>query len=132
MVARTLAGFATEELHEEPLPKVERAIELALSPTELWAHLVDGELASLWMGGMMEIEPRGNGRVSLETPGSPSLFGTVEEIEVGESIIWTWRTADGDPTQVTLRIDPTDTGSRLNVTEELLRYEIVFVPVVIG
>ena len=35
---------------EEILPRVERTVELAVPASELWRHLVDGELASLWMG----------------------------------------------------------------------------------
>ena len=114
----------------DPLPKVERSLSLDLAPAELWRHLVRGELASMWMGGTMSIEPRLNGRVSLE--GSPPVFGSVEEIVEGRSIAWSWRTADGEPTQVRLRIEPDGDGSKLHVSEELLKYEIVIIPPVLG
>ncbi|HJR87790.1 MAG TPA: SRPBCC domain-containing protein [Acidimicrobiia bacterium] len=116
----------------DPLPKVERSLSLDLAPPELWQHLVSGELASMWMGGTMTIEPRLNGRVSLAMEGSPPVFGAVEEIDKGRSIAWSWRTADGEPTQVVLRIDPNGEGSQLHVSEELLNYEIVIIPPVLG
>ena len=113
---------------KDPLPKVERTVHLRVSPADLWQHLVDGGLASLWVGGMMTIDPRLNGKVTLRTEGAREIFGTVEEIINGSSITWTWRTAEGEPTQVTLRIEDVNDGSRLTVTEEMLRYEIVIVP----
>ena len=113
---------------QDLLPKVERTVQLGVSPADLWQHLVDGELASLWVGGTMTIDPRLNGKVTLKTADAPEIFGTVEEIISGHSITWTWRTADGEPTQVTLRLEEVDEGCRLTVTEEMLRYEIVYVP----
>jgi uncharacterized protein YndB with AHSA1/START domain len=116
----------------ETLPKVERTVELDASPDEVWRHLVSGELASLWMGGEMAMELRRGGRVTLRTPGSPEVFGTVEELSPGRSIIWTWRTAAGEPTQVVIRLQEYGEGCRLEVSEEMLAYEIVQVPPIIG
>jgi uncharacterized protein YndB with AHSA1/START domain len=117
---------------EEVLPRVERTVELAVPTTELWRHLVDGELASLWMGGVMTIEPRLNGPVLLHADGAPVVFGTVEEVVAGQSITWTWRTADREPTQVSIVVEPADDGSILRVTEQLIPYEIVHVPPAFG
>lgn len=113
-------------------PQVERSIDLETPPDELWRHLVDGSLASLWMGGDMSIEPRLNGRVVLVTADAPEIFGTVEEIAPGESITWAWRSTDGEPTQVIIHLEPTEQGTRLSVTERLIPYEIVVIPPVLG
>lgn len=86
----------------------------------------------MWMGGEMTIEPRLGGPVSLIVAGSPPVFGTVEEILPGGSITWTWRTAEGEPTQVVLNIEPDGEGSLLRVSEELLPYEIVIIPPVLN
>ncbi|HJU50921.1 MAG TPA: SRPBCC domain-containing protein [Acidimicrobiia bacterium] len=115
-----------------PLPKVERSLHLDRPPVELWEHLVRGEMASVWMGGAMSIDPRPGGRVQLAVDGSPPVFGTVEDILPGHSITWTWRTADGEPTQVVLNIEVDGAGSVLRVSEELLPYEIVIIPPVLG
>ena len=117
---------------EEILPRVERTVELAVPAAELWRHLVDGELASLWMGGVMTIEPRLNGRVVLHADDAPVVFGTVEEAIAGQSITWTWRTADGEPTQVSIVVEPAEDGSILRVTEQLIPYEIVHVAPTFG
>lgn len=116
----------------EHLPKVERTIALPAQAGELWDHLVTGELASLWMGGAMTIEPRLNGKVRLVSEGAPEIFGTVEEIVSGRSITWTWRTTDGEPTQVTLHLEQVEGGTLLTVTEQMLPYEIVVIPPVFG
>ena len=110
-----------------------RASRRARGPgDELWRHLVDGELASFWMGGVMTIEPRLNGRVLLHADEAPVVFGTVEELVAGESITWTWRTRDGEPTQVSIVVEPASDGSILRVTEQLIPYEIVHVPTTFG
>ena len=117
---------------QDPLPKVERALALDVTPLELWQYLVDGELASLWMGGTMTIEPRLNGRVILTTDNTPAVFGTVEELTPGQSITWSWRTSDGEPTQVSIAVEAARDGSTLRVTEQLIPYEIVHVPTTFG
>jgi uncharacterized protein YndB with AHSA1/START domain len=109
-------------------PQVERSIALETSPENLWRHLVDGSLASLWMGGEMTIEPKLNGKVRLLTADAPEIFGSVEEIAPGVSITWTWRTSDGEPTQVTIQLEAAAQGSRLTVTERLIPYEIIIIP----
>jgi uncharacterized protein YndB with AHSA1/START domain len=114
------------------LPRVERIVELGVPAAELWRHLVDGELASFWMGGVMTIEPRLNGRVLLHADDAPVVFGTVEELVVGESITWTWRTRDGEPTQVSIVVESASERSLLKVTEQLIPYEIVHVPTTLG
>jgi uncharacterized protein YndB with AHSA1/START domain len=114
------------------LPRVERTVELGVPAADLWQHLVDGELASFWMGGVMTIEPRLNGRVLLHADDAPIVFGTVEELVAGESITWTWRTRDGEPTQVSIVVEPASERSVLRVTEQLIPYEIVHVPPTLG
>ena len=116
----------------QELPRVERTVELGVPTAELWKHLVDGELASFWMGGVMTLEPRLNGRVLLYTDEAPVVFGTVEDLVTGESITWTWRTRDGEPTQVSIVVEPASDGSILRVTEQLIPYEIVHVPTTLG
>ncbi|MEX0667146.1 MAG: SRPBCC domain-containing protein [Acidimicrobiia bacterium] len=117
---------------DQTLPRIERAVALGVPAAELWQHLVDGELASLWMGGVMTIEPRLNGRVLLNADDAPVVFGTVEELVAGESITWTWRTRDGEPTQVSIVVESASEGSILRVTEQLIPYEIVHVPTTLG
>lgn len=128
-----IAGLATDRLHGvSDLPRVERTVDLRKSPEELWQHLISGELASLWMGGHMTIEARVGGRVILAAESLPELFGSVEALSPLESLVWTWRTREGEPTQVRLRIESINDGCRLSVTEQMVPYEIVIIPPVLG
>lgn len=117
---------------KEPLPKVARQVKLDASPHQVWAYLVNGELATLWMGGAMTIDARRGGRVSLHPAGGPEVFGTVEEIIPGRRIVWSWRTKEGEPTQVVLEMEEAGLGCLLAVSEELIPYEIVVIPPVVA
>jgi uncharacterized protein YndB with AHSA1/START domain len=105
------------------LPEIEREVDLPATPAEVWERIVTGDLAEEWMG--MRIEPRPGG--SVVVPDRP-LIGTVEEIAPGEKIIWSWREIDGDPSQVTIELAPTEGGSRVTIVERLLEYRITGTP----
>lgn len=107
----------------EELPQIDRDIALPATPEEVWERVVDGDLAEEWMG--VRVEPRRGGKVVV--PGRDTI-GTVEEVEAGRSITWSWREPDGDPSQVTIEIEPTDSGSRVTITERLLEYRITGMP----
>jgi uncharacterized protein YndB with AHSA1/START domain len=102
---------------------IERSIEVDASPEEVWERIVDGELAEEWLG--VEIEPRPGGPVTVP---DEDTIGTVEEVDPGRSITWSWRQPDGDPSQVTIEIQPAGAGSRVTVTERLLEYRITGSP----
>ena len=107
----------------DSLPEVERTADLDADPAEVWERVVDGDLSEEWLG--VTIEPRPGGAVRV--PGR-STIGTVEEVAPGRSITWSWREADGDPSQVTIEIEPSDRGSRLTIVERMLEYRIVGLP----
>ena len=101
------------------LPEVERTVEVTAEPEEVWERVVKGDLAEEWLG--IRIDPRRGGNVSV--PGR-EMIGTVEAVDRGRSITWTWREIDGEPSQVVIEIEPTETGSRIRVIERLLEYRI--------
>ena len=101
------------------LPEIERSVEVPAEPTDVWGKIVDGDLAEEWMG--VRIEPRPGGGVSVP---DRDLIGTVEEVDPGQSITWSWRERDGDPSQVIIRIEPTEVGTRVTIVERLLEYRI--------
>lgn len=107
----------------EELPQIERSVEVPAEPDEVWQRIVDGDLAEEWMG--VRVDPRPGG--SVDVPGQ-EIIGTVEEVVPGESITWSWREVDGEPSQVTIEVSPTDDGSRVTVVERLLEYEITNLP----
>jgi len=107
----------------DDLPQIDRDIEVPAISDEVWKKIIDGDLAEEWMG--VRVEPHRGG--SVVVPGKDTI-GTVEEVEPGRSITWSWREPDGDPSQVTIEIEPTKTGSRVSITERLLEYRITGMP----
>lgn len=116
----------SEVTGSEPNPEdvsVERSVEVGATPEEVWEHIVDGTLASEWMGSPITIAPRVGGAVGF-APDEVEFIGTVEEIEDGRSITWSWRHPDRDPSQVTITIEPGEGGTMITVTERLLPYRV--------
>jgi uncharacterized protein YndB with AHSA1/START domain len=105
------------------LPEIERNVEVPAPPDLVWERIVDGDLAEEWMG--VRIEPRAGGVVTVT---DRELIGTVEEIDPGRSITWSWREPEGDPSQVTIQIEPSDAGTRVTIVERLLEYRITGTP----
>ncbi|HWB88219.1 MAG TPA: SRPBCC domain-containing protein [Acidimicrobiia bacterium] len=105
------------------LPQVERSTVVPATVEQVWERVVDGALAEEWMG--VRLDPRPGGKVV-----SPDreMIGTVEEVVPGESITWSWREPDGDPSQVTFEIEPVEEGTRVTITERLLEYRITGTP----
>lgn len=108
-----------DEPHTQDQPEIERTVEVAADPEEVWERIVDGVMSEEWLG--VAVDPRKGG--SVRVPGE-DMIGTVEEVEPGRSITWSWRQPDGDPSQVTIVIEPADGGSRVTVTERMLEFEI--------
>ncbi len=104
-------------------PEVERSVEVDIPPEEVWERIVDGDLAEEWMG--VKIDPRPGGDVTVP---DREMIGTVEEVEPDRSITWSWRPVDGDPSQVTITLEPSGSGTRVTVIERLLDYRISGAP----
>ena len=107
----------------EDLPQIERSVEVPADPDEVWERIVDGDLAEEWMG--VRVEPRHGGKVMVP---DRDVIGTVEDVRPGESITWSWREIDGDPSQVTIDLAPTEEGTRVTIVERLLEYQITGLP----
>jgi uncharacterized protein YndB with AHSA1/START domain len=107
----------------DELPEIERSTEVSGSPDQVWERIVDGGVSEEWLG--VRVEPRPGGAV---TSPDRDLIGTVEEVIPGESITWSWREVDGDPSQVTIAVEPVGDGTRVTVIERLLEYRITGMP----
>lgn len=108
------------------LPEIERSVQVPAPPDEVWERITQGDLAEEWMG--VRVEPRRGGTVTVP---DRDVIGTVEEVEPGRSITWSWREIDGEPSQVTIDIEPAEDGSRVTITERLLEYRVTGIPPVI-
>jgi uncharacterized protein YndB with AHSA1/START domain len=107
----------------DDLPQIERSTEIDVEPEEVWERIIDGDLAEEWMG--VRLEPRRGGTVTVP---DRDVIGTVEEVVPGESITWSWRETDGEPSQVTIEISPTYDGTRITIVERMLEYRITGLP----
>lgn len=110
-------------MEDHQTPEIERSVDIAVTPAEVWDRIVDGDLAEEWLGVTVEARPGG----AVTVPDADTI-GTVEEVDPGRSITWSWRQPDGDPSQVTIDIEPLDGGSRVTVTERMLEYKITGSP----
>lgn len=108
---------------DEQLPEIERSIDLPATPDEVWERVADGDFAEEWME--VRVDPRKGGQVTVS---DREIIGTVEEVVPGESITWSWREIDGEPSQVTIEIEPIEQGSRVTIVERLLEYTITNFP----
>jgi len=113
-------------MQERDLPRIERSVWLPADPATVWEHLTDGEMLGMWFDGDATITPRPGGDVRLDPGDGPMRWGTVEAVEDGAGIQWSWRAGDGDPSLVVIEIAPEDDGTRLSVTETLLDYEMSY------
>lgn len=105
------------------LPEIRRSTEIPANPDEVWERIVDGDLAEEWMG--VRLDPRPGGMVTVP---DRDMIGTVEEVAPGESITWSWREVDGEPSQVMIEVTPSEGGSKVAITERLLEYRITGLP----
>lgn len=107
----------------DPDISVERSMVVDAAPDIVWEHVVDGTLASEWMGSPMTIDPRVGGGIGF-APDGVDFIGTVEELEQGRSITWSWRHPERDPSQVIITVVPEGDGSMVTVVERLLPYTV--------
>ncbi len=117
-------------MEEQPLPAVERTVWLPAAIDAVWRHLTDGSLAGTWFGGAFDIDARPGGRVSFDVGSGPLRWGTVEVIEAGACLQWSWRTDDGEPSLVVFRLQPHEDGTLLTIREVLLHYRMDTYPAI--
>ncbi|HLK73454.1 MAG TPA: SRPBCC domain-containing protein [Streptosporangiaceae bacterium] len=106
-----------------PFPdRIERTIELAHSPSQVWTALTTAEGLGTWFGNeaAIDLRPGGSGRMSW-TEG-PAVELRVERVEEPTVFGFTWPIfglPDDDPrrTYVEFTLEPTGKGTRLTVVE---------------
>jgi uncharacterized protein YndB with AHSA1/START domain len=106
-----------------PFPdRIERTIELAHSPSQVWTALTTAEGLGTWFGNdaTIDLRPGGSGRMSWVE--GPTVELRVERVEEPTVFGFTWPIfglPDDDPrrTYVEFTLEPTGTGTRLTVVE---------------
>lgn len=93
---------------------------------EVWRALTSRELASAWLGEVLELEPRPGGAVIVREPDGATRRGLVERVEDARELVLRWRRLAGagtglevsEATRVAFALEDDSHGTRLTVTEE--------------
>ncbi len=99
---------------------VEREIELAATPDEVWEALADPERLGDWLGAEIDVEVRPGAAGTFRLEDGETRRARIVDVEVGRRISFAWwpvAPVIGRPTLVTITIEPTGAGSRVRVRE---------------
>jgi uncharacterized protein YndB with AHSA1/START domain len=104
------------EVHEETI---------GAPPADVWGFMVDPAALSAWFGADAWLDPTAGGGVLFRFPDGSIRRGTVLEVERSRRLTWRWREqrgvgfglALGEPSRVTIELDPVEDGTRVRITE---------------
>jgi uncharacterized protein YndB with AHSA1/START domain len=100
---------------------MERTIELAAPPDEVWDALTQPELLASWFGADVEIEARRGGAVDARFPDGTRRRGVVQAVDPPRRLAFRWRPvppAAGDASVVELVLRVEGGTTILTVVEE--------------
>jgi uncharacterized protein YndB with AHSA1/START domain len=105
---------------------IERGVEVAASPEDVWERITDSTMISDWMDGEVTIDPEPGGRITFLPAGGPEVWGTVEEVIVNQRIQWSWRSDEGMPSLIEFELAPgaDEETTLVTVRETLLPWRI--------
>ena len=114
-----MADQPNGEVHEETI---------GAPPADVWGFMVDPAALSAWFGADAWLDPEIGGGVLFRFADGSIRRGTVLEVERSRRLMWRWREqrgvgfglALGEPTRVTIELDPVDEGTRVRITESPL------------
>jgi uncharacterized protein YndB with AHSA1/START domain len=106
--------------------RVDRRIELPLTPEEVWPAVSEGPGISEWFGATSDLRGEPGSRATFRWPDDRERVAVVETVEPGRRLTFRWlpfeRLPDGStvlvgPGRIELALEPAGTGSVLTVTE---------------
>jgi uncharacterized protein YndB with AHSA1/START domain len=114
--ATPMADEPNGEVHEETI---------GAPAADVWGFMVDPAALSAWFGADAWLDPEVGGGVLFRFADGSIRRGTVLEVERSRRLTWRWREqrgvgfglALGEPTRVTIELDPVDDGTRVRITE---------------
>jgi uncharacterized protein YndB with AHSA1/START domain len=96
--------------------RVERERVIDAPAEEVWEALTDERLLSEWLGDEVELEPCEGGALAVRTDGE-ERNGSVERINHGRELAFTWSHDGEPPSLVELTLEPAVAGTRVRVVE---------------
>ena len=100
--------------------QVTRDVELDADADEVWEALTEDERRAGWFGGETELEVTPGGRGFVTDDDGTRRDVLVHDVEPGRRLSFDWWTEAEVPSHVEFVIVPTETGTRLTVTERPL------------
>jgi uncharacterized protein YndB with AHSA1/START domain len=102
--------------------RIERTVELAHPPVEVWAALTTAEGLGAWFGNEATIDLRPGGTARMRWTGGPTVDMRVERVEEPTVFGFTWQIyglPEDDPrrTYVEFTLEAAGAGTRLRVVE---------------
>ena len=102
--------------------RIERTVELAARPEQVWAALTTAEGLGAWFGDEAAIDLVPGGAAWMKWTGRYTVEMRVERVEEPRVFGFTWQISglpEDDPrrTYVEFTLEPTGTGTRLRVVE---------------
>jgi uncharacterized protein YndB with AHSA1/START domain len=103
------------------MEQVEREIELAASPDDVWREVTDATALGEWLEAEVELDLRPGGAGTFRFADGEVRRAMVREVDDGERLAFTWwpltGPAVGRATTVVITIEPRGDGSRLRLVE---------------
>ena len=106
-----------------PFPdRIERTVEIAHPPDQVWAALTTAEGLGTWFGNEATIDLRPGGSARMSWAGGPTVEMRVERVEEPKVFAFTWPIyglpgEDPRRTYVEFTLEPAGAGTRLTVVE---------------
>ena len=102
--------------------RIERTVEIAHPPAQVWAALTTAEGLASWFGDEATIDLRPGGAAWMKFGNGHTVSMRVERVEEPAVFGYTWQVyglPDDDPrrTYVEFTLEPAGSGTRLTVTE---------------
>ena len=96
-------------------------------PADVWGFMVDPAALSAWFGADAWLEPVVGGSVLFRFADGSVRRGVVEQVERSHMLTWRWREHRGagfgmelgEPSRVTIELEPVDGGTLVRITESL-------------
>lgn len=115
---------------------VRRSVEVDADPEVVWELVVDDDERSTWFGGESELEIAPGGAGRFTDPDGTRREAVVDDVRPGRRLTWTWWPETGEPageppvdaTTVTIDLSPRPGGSRITVTETVIRASAAWDP----
>lgn len=95
--------------------------DLDADPATVWEAITEPERLGQWLDADVDVDisEGSEGTITLGDTGDRSVV-LVETVDEGERLVFRWATATEAPTEVSIDIAPTTTGTRIRVVERMV------------